>query len=92
MSASCPCLLCDGGSGDGRQGRGRTKLGNWRKASLEGGPICLTKSWGVGAQRKGKLVGEETAVGHMGSSVPLGHRIETPTVQLPSKDNKETAF
>ena len=28
---------------------------------------------------------EETAAGHMGSSVPLGHRRKTPNVQLSFK-------
>ena len=90
MSASCPCLLCDVGSGGGRQGRGRTKL---EKGFVGGWAHLHYQELGCGEHRgKESWLGERTAVGHTGSSVPLGHRTGTPTVQLPSKDNKETAF
>lgn len=36
---------------------------NWRKASLKGGPIYLTKSWGVGAHRKESWLGEKLLLG-----------------------------
>lgn len=61
MSASCPCFLCDVGSGGGRQGRGRTKL---EKGFVGGWARLHHQEMGCGEHRgKESWLGRELLLG-----------------------------